>query len=207
MRDPPSRPLKRAIDPLPAPPASRLPSAQSTRIAFGVSSAGAGIESCLCRSACTICPDGTRRSWEVDNSWAAPLVATAGRTRDGSADMTRGELGRDPDGRRRRDGVLVSARRMRVCPSSIPYLSFPKLSSGQLSFLPARAVVRIQKPLHSPSRILFSRACRAFPPTISGPSRAFRDIRGAGWWFGGDRATRGRETLEREGGWSTPGVS
>ncbi|KFY85504.1 hypothetical protein V500_08362 [Pseudogymnoascus sp. VKM F-4518 (FW-2643)] len=111
-------------------------------------------------------------------SWAVPLVATAGRTRDGSADMTRGELGRDPDGRRRRDGVLVSACRMRVCPPSIPYLSFPKLSSGQLSFFPARVAVRIQKPLHSPSRILFSRACRAFPPTISGPSRAFRDIRG-----------------------------
>lgn len=153
--------------------------------------------------------------WKVGNS----RDAMGGRCRTDQRwewDMTRSELGRTGGAiqiapHRRKGGVLVSARRRRACSTSIPYLCSPKLSA-QLS--PASFLLKSSSGSRSPCIShpvsLFLAPVAPFLPPSADRLEPFETVGWRvypGWMFGGDRATRGRETLAKEGGWSRSGVS
>lgn len=110
-------------------------------------------------------------------------------------------------------GVLVSARRVRVCPP--PFHSLSPILQAQLSSaqLPPshRRRPHLEAPAYPHPISHFPRLSRLSSLPSADRLEPFETARGGerypGWWFGGDRATRGREGLERKGGRSRPGVS
>lgn len=128
--------------------------------------------------------------------------------------MTRSELGRTVGAiQMLLVVVMVSSYPRAACasvPPSIP-ISHP-LSSAQLSPASSLSVLRSgsRSPCISPLVFIFPRLSRLsshHERTVSSLSKHSGWRVNPGWWFSGDRATRGRETLEREGGLSSPGVS
>lgn len=102
--------------------------------------------------------------------------------------------------------VVVSSYPRVVC-ASVPSIPFPishPPSSAQLSSASSQpsSSSTSRSPCISPSNIPFPAPVAPFLPPSADRLEPFETARGGerypGWWFGGDRATRGREGLGKE---------